>query len=838
MDATAVQSGLDDDPARDAAGRLCPESLGRFGERVGRTDLGAQVSFVDEAGQLNQLGPVGLLDEVHEAHVLDGVPAGRRLGGDRDERPAGTKKSRGAAEGRATDGVENHVGLAGQVIDTFGVEPDEPVGAQVFDPLTGLAATGADHPGASPAGELHRGRSDRTGRAVDDHRLPRRQLGAIEQGLPGGEAGPGQRRGVDVVDLARFRSQVASLDSHVIGGRPVTELIGRAKHLVTDGDAGRPETESGDHPGDLVAGDDRLAEMTGPAGPKGPVQLGVGEAAGGDLDQHVARHGLGVGDIPVDQPADAARFEETDSLHFLCPFIWRSSCHHRSGNPTGVRSALQDGFDLETDRHHVADRQASALERHALAHREVAPADLGGGGKSERALPFVALGIAVGSIANSTVAYAASSGLWFALAALGGLWVPPGVLSAGLRHFAAGLPSYNQAALAWHITSGSAPTVTNFVVLAAWTVGLSLLPLATGRQWPHRGSTRTASSRGAGATAVELSGLVKRYGDVAVVNELDIRVPTGQIVALLGPNGAGKTTTLGILLGLRRPDRGAARLFGSSPRRAVEDGHVGALLQDSELTAGVRVDELLRFIRDLYPNPLDLATTITMVEIAGLVRRRTDRLSGGQARRVRFALAIVGNPALLVLDEPTAALDVQGRRDLWLALTDHARRNHTTLLFSTHYLEEADQHAERVVLVGAGRVTADGTPGEVKAAAGTGRIVRFRLLGCNPQRFATTPGVTAVHADEGKVSLQTTDADATIWALYNQRHTIADITVSEASLEEAFLSLVDQPQESLNHPTCGRGRTGERRHQALCVAGGFLWGGACGFVAVSVGELG
>jgi ABC-2 type transport system ATP-binding protein len=406
-------------------------------------------------------------------------------------------------------------------------------------------------------------------------------------------------------------------------------------------------------------------------------------------------------------------------------------------------------------------------------------------------LPFVALGIAIGSLANSTVAFAASTGLWFAFAALGGLWVPPGVLSASLRHFASALPSYNQAALGWHVTSGTAPTATNFLVLAAWTVALSLLPLLVRRELTRRRAPGRTDPQAAEAAAISLTGVVKHYGDVVAVDGIDLRVPVGQIVTLLGPNGAGKTTTMAILLGLRQANRGDARLFGTSPSRAAAGGRIGAMLQDSELMAGVGVGELLRFTRSLYPDPFDLASATSIVGVAELLRRRTDRLSGGQAQRVRFALAVVGNPALLVLDEPTAALDVQARRDLWSALADHTQRHHTTVLFSTHYLEEADQHAERVVLVGAGHVTADGTPSEVKAAAGGGRIVRFRLLQGSPERFATTPGVTSVQADEQHVSLHTTDADTTVWALYDQRSTIADIAISEASLEEAFLSLVD-----------------------------------------------
>jgi ABC-2 type transport system ATP-binding protein len=409
-------------------------------------------------------------------------------------------------------------------------------------------------------------------------------------------------------------------------------------------------------------------------------------------------------------------------------------------------------------------------------------------------LPFVALGIAIGSLASSTVAFAASTGLWFAFAALGGLWVPPGQLSPGLRDLASALPSYNQAALGWHVTSGTAPTAINFVVLAAWTAGLGLLPLAVRPgAWRRRSAAR--SLPGGGGTAVELAGVVRRYGPVTAVNGLDLRIPAGETVALLGPNGSGKTTTTSILLGLLRPDRGHAALFGSAPRRAAARGQVGAMLQDCELMAGVGVGQLLRFVRGLYAAPLDPAALADALDLGDLLRRRSDRLSGGQAQRVRFALALAGNPALLVLDEPTAALDVQARRDLWRTLDDHTRRYGTTVLFSTHYLEEADQHAGRIVLMGAGRVTADGTPAQVKAAAGAGRLVRFRLLHGAPERFAATTGVTALSTDGDRVTLRTADADATVWALYPERADIADIAVAEASLEEAFLSLVAAPAD-------------------------------------------
>ncbi len=404
-------------------------------------------------------------------------------------------------------------------------------------------------------------------------------------------------------------------------------------------------------------------------------------------------------------------------------------------------------------------------------------------------LPFVVLGIAVGSLTTSTVAYALSSGLWFAFAALGGLWVPPGVLSPALRHFAAALPSYNEAALGWHITSGSAPTVTNAAVLAAWTAGLALLPLAVRRQGLRPRRPRVTATPTV-ATVIELDEIAKHFGPVTAVDGVSLDVRAGERVALLGPNGSGKTTTVAILLGLLEADRGTATLLGSPPAVTTRAGRVGVMLQDAELMAGVGVGELLRFVSSLYPAPAPLDLVVEAATLGELLGRRTDRLSGGQAQRVRFALAAVGDPALLVLDEPTAAMDPQARRDFWAALHRHTEDRRTTVLFSTHYLEEADEHAGRVVLLGSGRVLVDGTPDEVKVAAGARRMVRFRILDGGPERFRVSPGVIAMDVDGNRVTLHSTDADATLWSLYDARHAIVDVTVADASLEEAFLRLV------------------------------------------------
>ena len=401
-------------------------------------------------------------------------------------------------------------------------------------------------------------------------------------------------------------------------------------------------------------------------------------------------------------------------------------------------------------------------------------------------LPFVVLGIAIGSLTNSTTAYALTTALYFGLAALGGLWVPPAQFSPALRHIAAVLPSYNLADLGWRVAGGSAPPARAGLILAGWTAGLAVIALAAGAYRPGR--SRDQRPGAPGGDAVSLSGLAKAYGPVRALDGIDLRIGRGATVALLGPNGAGKSTAIEILLGLLEPDHGQARLFGFAPGRAVAAGQVGAMLQDARLMSGVRVGSLLRVVRAAYPAPADLAGLIEAAGISGLLRRRTDDLSAGESQRVRFALAASGDPQLIVLDEPTVAMDVRARDAFWDVLQAYTASG-KTILFSTHYLEEADARASRVVMLRAGRVIADGTPAEIKAAAGIARTVRFQSLSGSAERFRRLPAVTAVHADGDRITLDTADADATVWALYDLRGTITGLAVTDAGLEEAFVAL-------------------------------------------------
>ncbi|MET7460585.1 ABC transporter ATP-binding protein [Nonomuraea sp. NPDC005501] len=288
--------------------------------------------------------------------------------------------------------------------------------------------------------------------------------------------------------------------------------------------------------------------------------------------------------------------------------------------------------------------------------------------------------------------------------------------------------------------------------------------------------------------AFALDGVAKHYGDVRAVDGLSLTAGTGGAIALLGPNGAGKSTTISLLLGLTRPTAGTVRLLGGPPEEAVTRGRVGAMLQHGELMPELTVGELVGFVRGLYPRPLPLGEILDLADLGPLVRRRAGRLSGGQAQRVRFALAVAGAPDLLMLDEPTAAMDVESRLRFWDGMRAYAADGRT-VLFATHYLEEADQHADRVLVIAGGRLAADGTTAQIKAAAG-GRLVTFRLGDQPAAGLESLPGVTAVEIRDGVARLRTDDTALTTAALYRDTTlVIRDLEVSGGHLEDAFLAL-------------------------------------------------
>jgi ABC-2 type transport system ATP-binding protein len=295
------------------------------------------------------------------------------------------------------------------------------------------------------------------------------------------------------------------------------------------------------------------------------------------------------------------------------------------------------------------------------------------------------------------------------------------------------------------------------------------------------------SARVTATSGIELRGIVKSFGAVRAVRGIDVSIAAGETVALLGPNGAGKSTTIDMLLGLLDPDAGTISVFGTPPRAAIDRGAVGAMLQSGALLRDLTVRELVSMIASLYPHPLGVPDVLDLTGISEIADRRTQKLSGGQTQRVRFAVALVSNPDLLVLDEPTVAMDVEARRDFWLTMREFASRG-KTVLFATHYLEEADAYADRIVLMAHGSVVADGPPTEIKAMVGT-RTIRATLSDAPLEALERLPGVSLVERRGETVVLSCTDSDAAIRALLGTFDDVKNIEISGAGLEQAFLQL-------------------------------------------------
>jgi ABC-2 type transport system ATP-binding protein len=287
--------------------------------------------------------------------------------------------------------------------------------------------------------------------------------------------------------------------------------------------------------------------------------------------------------------------------------------------------------------------------------------------------------------------------------------------------------------------------------------------------------------------AARLDGVIRRYGAVTALDEVAFTIGRGETVALLGPNGAGKSTAVGVLLGLQRPDGGHVEVLGGSPAQAVAAGRVGAMLQTGALLEGATVGELIALVRALYPEPMAEADVLELAGLQGLTGRRADKLSGGQTQRVRYALAIAGDPELLFLDEPTASMDVESRLAFWEGLGKLSQRG-TTVLFATHYLEEADANADRIVVLLDGRVAADGTAADIKAGAGT-RHVRAAIAPEHDDLLRGLPAVVGFSRHGAMVTLETSAAEDTVRAMFAKLDEIHDLEVTGAGLQDAFLAL-------------------------------------------------
>lgn len=284
----------------------------------------------------------------------------------------------------------------------------------------------------------------------------------------------------------------------------------------------------------------------------------------------------------------------------------------------------------------------------------------------------------------------------------------------------------------------------------------------------------------------QLSGACKRYGAAVALDGVDLAVRPGELLALLGPNGAGKTTAISLLLGLALPDAGAATLFGQPPQVLAARRRSGVMLQDAGVPDTLSVLELITLTRSYYSNPLSVADTAAAAGVSDLLRRRYGKLSGGQKRRVQFALALCGRPDILFLDEPTTGLDIDARQALWSAIRGCVAAGCAVLL-TTHYLEEAEALADRVVVLAHGRVVADGSVGDLRARVSQRRIRCVSTL--SPDGIGAWPEVREVRRDGDRLEIVTDSAEAVVRQLLFEDSALRDLEVQRAGLAEAFVEI-------------------------------------------------
>ncbi|WEH39850.1 ABC transporter ATP-binding protein [Streptomyces sp. NBC_01218] len=303
-------------------------------------------------------------------------------------------------------------------------------------------------------------------------------------------------------------------------------------------------------------------------------------------------------------------------------------------------------------------------------------------------------------------------------------------------------------------------------------------------------TTTTPGATAAATAVVSFDRVSKAYGDVRAVDGLHLDLHPGETVALLGPNGAGKSSTLDLLLGLRTPDSGTVRVCGTTPRAAITAGRVGAMLQSGGLMEDVTVEEIVRLACGLHPRAYPADEVLARAGITSIAGRMVNKLSGGQEQRVRFALATAGAGDLIVLDEPTTGMDVTARQDFWATMREQADQGRT-VLFATHYLEEADAVADRVLVLHKGRLLADGTAAEIKARAGARRI-SFEIEGAiDAAALRALPFLTALDISGPRVRIQSQNADATVHAVYGLGLYPRALEVAGLGLEQAFVALTE-----------------------------------------------
>lgn len=298
-----------------------------------------------------------------------------------------------------------------------------------------------------------------------------------------------------------------------------------------------------------------------------------------------------------------------------------------------------------------------------------------------------------------------------------------------------------------------------------------------------------------GALVASLEGVIKNYGEVRALRNVNFAVRAGQVVALLGPNGAGKTTAVKLLLGLILPNSGKTRVFGGDPTNPQNRMRTGAMLQVGRVPETLRVREHIDLFSSYYPDPLPLEEVLATAGLEKLRDRKFGDLSGGQRQRTLFALAICGDPDLLFFDEPTVGLDVEARRALWEEIRRLVERGKTVIL-TTHYLEEADALADRIAVINQGEIIAEGTPAEIKSQTSGKRIRCVTAL--SVASVLQLPGVTAAKQDREAVEIHAAEAESVVRALLARDPTLSGLEITTAGLEEAFLALTQDNGQTEN----------------------------------------
>ncbi len=289
-----------------------------------------------------------------------------------------------------------------------------------------------------------------------------------------------------------------------------------------------------------------------------------------------------------------------------------------------------------------------------------------------------------------------------------------------------------------------------------------------------------------GAIVASLDGVSKNYGQIKALKNVQFSVCAGELVALLGPNGAGKTTAVKLLLGLSSPSAGRVSVFGGNPVQPEVRMRTGAMLQVAKVPETLRVREHLDLFSSYYLKPLPIAETLAIAGLEEIKNRKFGELSGGQRQRVLFALALCGDPDILVLDEPSVGMDVESRRGLWEQIRKLVARGKTILL-TTHYLPEADALADRVVVINKGEIIAEGTSAEIKSLTAGRKIRCISKLAVETVR--SLPGVLEVKADREALEINVTDAEGVARELLLRDSSLSGLEITSAGLEEAFLAL-------------------------------------------------